>query len=78
MAKLVPSKNPKKESEFFSILAIVSGILSLIIGFLGIAAVAFGVRGAILSYRVNDKKHLTFSVIAVILGSVALTYYLMS
>lgn len=74
MVKLAPSKNPEKESKLFSILALASGILSLIIWPLGIAGLAFGVRGVILSQRVKNKKYLTFSIIGILLGGVSIVY----
>lgn len=75
MVKLAPSKNPEKESKQFAIIALVCGVAGLFIWFIGTAALATGVRGIILSKRVNDKKHLTYSIIGVALGALALIYY---
>ena len=75
MVKLAPTNNPEKESKQFGIIALVCGILSLVIWFFGIAALATGVRGAILSNRVKNKKYLAFSIIGIVLGLVALAYY---
>ena len=72
--KLVPSKNPRKESKLFGILAFVCGILSLALWFIGIGALAFGVRGIILSQRVKNKKYLIFSCTGVFLGVVSIIH----
>lgn len=77
MVKLAPSENPKKESKLFATIALVSGVLSLFLWFFGIAALGAGVRGAILSQRVNNKKYLAFSIIGIVLGIIALGYYYM-
>ena len=76
--KLAPSKNPEKESKQFGILALVCGIASLLLWFIGIAAFGFGLRGIILSQRVKDKKYLVPSVIGVLLGVVAIVYGLIA
>ena len=73
--KLAPSKNPEKESKTFGTLALVCGILSLLLWFFGIMGLAFGVRGAILSKRVNSTKYLAFSIGGIVLGSFALLWY---
>lgn len=73
--KLAPSKNPEKESKQFGTLALVCGIGSLFLWLLGVAGLAFGIRGAILSKRVNDKKYLTFSIIGVVLSLISVVYY---
>jgi hypothetical protein len=73
--KLAPSKNPEKESKQFGTLALICGIGSLFIWFLGIAGLAFGVRGAILSRRVKNTKYLTFSIVGIALGLVSIAYY---
>ena len=73
--KLAPSKNPKKESKQFGTLALVCGIASLLLWFVGIAAVGFGIRGTILSQRVKNTKYLIFSITGVILGLLAIVYY---
>jgi hypothetical protein len=78
MVKLAPSKNPKKESKQFGTIALVCGIASLFLWFIGVAALATGVRGMILSKRINDKKYLTFSVIGIVLGALSMVYYYMS
>lgn len=75
MVKLAPSKHPEKEAKQFGIVALVCGILSLFIWFFGIAALGAGVRAAILSNRVKNKKYMIFSVVGIILGLVALAYY---
>lgn len=75
MAQLAPSKNPEKESEQFGIIALVCGVASLFVWFFGIAGLALGIRGAILSHRVNNKKYLTFSIIGVVLSLASLIYY---
>lgn len=76
--KLAPSKNPEKESRQFGILALVCGIVSLLLWFVGIAALGFGVRGIILSQRVKDTKYLVLSIIGVLLGVVAIAYGLIA
>lgn len=75
MVKLAPSKNPEKESKQFGIAALVCGILSLIFWFFGVAGLAFGVRAAILSNRVHDKKYLAYSIIGMVLSLISVTYY---
>lgn len=75
MTKLAPSKNPEKESKQFGTLAFICGIVGLLVWFFGIAALAFGVRGAILSQRVKNKQYLTFSIVGIVLGLVAVGYY---
>lgn len=76
--KLAPSKNPEKESKQFGILALVCGIVSLLLWFVGIAALGFGIRGIILSRSVKDAKYLTLSVIGALLGVVAIIYDLIA
>lgn len=78
MPQLAPSKNPEKESKTFAIIALVSGLVSLFLWFVGIIALGAGVRGAILSSRVNNKKYMTFSVVGIVLGLVALAYYFLA
>lgn len=78
MAKLAPSSNLEKESKQFGTIALVCGILSLFIWFFGIAGLATGVRGAILSKRVNSKKYLTFSIVGSVLSLLSLAYYYMA
>ena len=73
--KLAPSKNPEKESKQFGTFALICGIGSLLLWFLGLAGIALGVRGAILSKRVNNTKYLVFSVVGMVLGLVALVYH---
>lgn len=73
--KLAPSKNPEKESKQFGTIALVCGIASLLMWPAGIAALAAGVRGVILSKRVKSTKYLWFSVIGVTFGVVAIAYY---
>lgn len=73
--KLAPSKNPEKESKQFGTLALVCGIGSLLLWFLSVAGLAFGIRGAILSKRVNGKRYLTFSIIGVTLSLISVFYY---
>lgn len=73
--KLAPSKNPEKESKQFGTIALVCGIASLLLWFIGLAALAAGVRGAILSQRVGNKKYLAFSIIGIILGLLSVAYY---
>jgi 4-hydroxybenzoate polyprenyltransferase len=73
--KLAPSKNPEKESKQFGTLALVCGIGSLFIWFLGVAGLAFGVRAAILSNRVKNKKYLTFSIVGIVLSLISIVYY---
>lgn len=75
MTKLAPSKNPKKESKQFGTLALICGVISLLLWFVGIAAVGFGVRGAILSQRVKNTRYLVFSIIGIVLGVLAIVYY---
>ena len=75
MVKLAPSNNPEKESKQFGILALICGILSLLVWFVAIAAIGFGVRGVILSQRVKSTKYLMFSIIGVVLGIIAVAYY---
>lgn len=73
--KLAPSKNPEADSKKFATIALISGIASLLIWVAGIVAVAFGIRGLILSRRVGSTKYLIFSIVAIILGLFALVYY---
>ena len=77
MVKLAPSNNPEKESKLFATIALICGVLSLFVWFMGIAALGAGVRGAILSQRVKNKKYLIFSIVGIILGLIALAYYYM-
>jgi len=56
MSKLAPSIKPEKESKQFGITALLCGIASLLVWFIGIAALAAGVRGVILSNRVKAKN----------------------
>lgn len=74
--QLTPSKNPEKESKNFAIAALVCGIISLVVWFAGLGALAFGIRAAILSKRVKSTKYLAISVISILLGMVSLLYYL--
>lgn len=76
MVKLALSNNPEKESKQFGILALICGILSLLLWFIAIAAVGFGVRGAILSQRVKSTKYLAFSIIGVVLGILAIASFI--
>lgn len=78
MVKLAPSNNPEKESKQLGTIALVCGVLSLFIWLFGIAGLALGVRGAILSKRVNSKKYLAFSIAGVVLSVVSLAYYFMT
>ena len=73
--KLAPSKNPEKESKQFSSLALICGILSLILWFFAIGGLTFGVRGLILSKRVEYQKGIIFSVIGIALGAIAFGWY---
>lgn len=73
--KLDPSKNPEKESKQFGTIALICGIASLFLWFFGAGALGAGVRGAILSNRVGNKKYIAFSVAGIILGAISLTYY---
>ncbi|MDX2776431.1 hypothetical protein PV379_03635 [Streptomyces caniscabiei] len=75
MVQLAPSKNPEKESRQLGIIALICGILSLFLWFVGIAGLALGIRGAILSQRVKNKKYLTFSIIGAVLSAISLVYY---
>lgn len=75
MTKLAPSNNPEKESKQFGTAALICGIVSLLIWVVGLAALAFGVRGAILSNRVGNKKYLAFSIVGIALGILAIVYY---
>lgn len=75
MAKLAPSKNPEKEAKQFGTIALVCGGLSLFLWFIGLAALAAGARGAILSNRVKDKKSLIFSIVGIALGLLTVSYY---
>lgn len=73
--QIVPSKNPEKESKAYSTMALVCGVASLLIWPLGIAGLAFGVRGVILSRSVHSIKYIGFSIVGIILGLLALVYY---
>lgn len=75
MVKLAPSNNPEKESKQFGTAALICGIASLLIWVVGLAALAFGVRGAILSNRVKNRKYLIFSIVGIVLGLVSIAYY---
>lgn len=75
MVQLAPSKNPEKESRQFGIIALACGIASLLLWFFGIAGLALGIRGAILSQRVKSKKYLASSIVGAVLSLVSLTYY---
>ncbi len=75
MVQLAPSKNPEKESKQFGIIALVCGIASLFVWFFGIAGLALGIRGAVLSHRVKSRKYLSFSVVGIVLSSASLIYY---
>lgn len=75
VVKLAPSENPEKESKLFSIISLVSGILSLFVWFFGIVGLATGVRGTILSHRVKSAKYLTFSIVGAVLSLISLVYY---
>lgn len=74
MVKLAPSKNPDKESKTFGTVALVGGILSLVLWFLGIVGLAAGIRGAILSHRVGSRRYLIFSIIGIVLGLFSLVW----
>lgn len=73
--KLAPSKNPEEESKKLSIIVIILGIGSLLIWPLGVAGLALGVRGIILSKRVSNTKQLTLSATGVALSLLALFYH---
>ncbi len=75
MVQLASSKNPEKESKQFGIIALLCGIASLFVWFFGIAGLALGIRGVILSHRVSNKKYLAFSIIGVVLSLASLIYY---
>lgn len=72
--QLAPSKNPEKESKQFSLVGLACGVVSLFIWFLGIAGVAFSLRGIILSRRVHNTQQMIFSVTGLILSAFALVY----
>lgn len=74
--QLASSKNPEKESKQFSILGLVFGAGGLFLWFLGIAGLAFSLRGLILSTRVKNKRQQVFSIVGFFLSSIALAYYL--
>lgn len=78
MVKLAPSNNPEKESKQFGTIALICGILSLFIWFFGIAGLATGIRGAILSKRINNKKYLAYSIAGGALSLLSLVYYYMA
>lgn len=75
MVKLAPSKNPEKESKLFGNLALACGLISLLIWFVGAAALAFGIRGLILSTRVKNKKYIAFSILGIVLGVFTFGYH---
>ena len=75
VVKLAPSNNPEKESKLFGTIALVCGVASLFVWFIGAAGLATGVRGAILSKRVNSKQYLIFSIIGTVLSIMSLAYY---
>lgn len=72
---LAQLKNPEDESKRVSTIALVCGIGSLVIWFFGLAGLGLGIRGAILSKRVNNKKYLTFSIIGALLSLISVVYY---
>ncbi len=76
MTQLRPSKNPEKESKQFGVIALIFGMGSLFIWFLGIAGLAAGIRGVILSHRVSNRKYLAFSIAGAVLSLASLIYYL--
>lgn len=73
--KIAPSNNPEKESKLFGIIALVCGVASLFVWIFAAAGLATGVRGVILSKRVNSKKYLTFSIVGSVLSLISLVYY---
>jgi hypothetical protein len=73
--KLAPSNNPAKESKQFSAIALVCGILSLFVWYVGIGGLAFGARGVILSKRAGDRRYLILAILGIILSLASLGYH---
>lgn len=73
--QLAPSKHPEKESKNFAVAALICGIASLVIWFIGVAGLAFGIRAAIISKRIKNTKYLTFSLVGAVLSLISLIYY---
>ena len=73
--QLAPSKDPEKESKLFALLGLISGVMSLFLWFVGIAAIACSARGIILSKRVGNKGRLAQSIVGLVLGLFAVAYY---
>ena len=73
--QLAPSKNPEKESKNFAVAALACGIASLVIWFIGIAGLAFGIRAAIIAKRNKNTKYLVLSIIGASLSLISLAYY---
>ena len=78
MRKLITSKNPEKESKQYAWLALFSAVVSLFAWVIGLLAIAAGIRAAVLSKQVNNKKYLTISIIAIALGAISVGYYLIA
>jgi hypothetical protein len=76
--KSASSDNIERESQQLGTIAVVLGIASLFIWFLAIGGLGLGIRGAILSKRVNSMKYLTFSIVGGALSLLSLVYYYMA
>lgn len=74
MMQVAPSKNPEKEGKAFSVVAFICGILSLFLWFFAIAGLAAGVRGLILSKRVQYRTGIILSIIAIIVSLLSLVW----
>jgi hypothetical protein len=66
--KLAESKNPSQESKVCSFISLAMGMASLLLWFLAIASLAFGVRGIILAKRVNNLAYIGLSAIGLVLS----------
>lgn len=73
--QLAPSKHPEKESKNFTLLGLSLGLASILLWYLAIAGLAFCVRGAILSHRINNMKLLIVAVAGLVINFTVLVIH---